>query len=60
MTINFDGSGGFGAFTFNEFSGDGLNVPFEFSPTIGLLLSGSGLLGMRFLKQRRQSKKLKM
>ncbi len=35
-------------------------VPFEFSPGLGLLLSGGGLLGMRFLKQRRQSKKLEI
>ena len=27
-------------------------VPFEFSPSLGLLLSGGGLLGMRFLKRR--------
>ncbi len=33
-------------------------VPFNFSPTIGLLLSGCGLLGIRYLKQRRQQQKL--
>ncbi|MDJ0633983.1 MAG: hypothetical protein QNJ34_12405, partial [Xenococcaceae cyanobacterium MO_188.B29] len=31
-------------------------VPFEFSPSLGLLLSGGGLLGMRFLKRRATAK----
>ena len=34
------------------------DVPFEFSPGLGLLLSGGGLLGIRYLKQRRQQQKL--
>jgi hypothetical protein len=31
-------------------------VPFEFSPSLGLLLSGGGLLGIEYLKKRRGAK----
>ena len=37
--ISFDGSGGFGAFAFSEFSGETVEVPFEFSPSLGLIFS---------------------
>ena len=30
------------------------SVPFEFSPSLGLLLSGGGFFGMRFLKKRKR------
>ena len=32
------------------------SVPFEFSPSLGLLLSGGGLLGTRFLKRKQTTK----
>ena len=33
-------------------------VPFEFSPSLGLLLSGSGLFGFNYCRKRKQSQKL--
>ena len=38
-------------------TGRSSEIPFEFSPTLGLLLSGGGFLGMRILKTKRQRKK---
>ncbi|HHP7231474.1 MAG TPA: hypothetical protein ACFCUY_11530 [Xenococcaceae cyanobacterium] len=58
LEIDFLGSGGFGAFAFSKFAGPQVDVPFEFSPGLGLLLSGGGLLGIRYFKQRKQNKQL--
>ncbi|WP_439655359.1 PFE-CTERM domain-containing protein [Waterburya agarophytonicola] len=51
--MDFVGSGGFGAFAFSEFKGTQVQVPFEFSPTLGLLLSGVGFWGINYLKRKR-------
>ena len=51
--IDFVSSGGFGAFTFNEFAGDNVEVvPFGFSPTLGLVLSGGLFVGLRKRRQK--------
>ena len=47
-------SGGIGAIVFADYQ----QVPFEFSPGWGLLISGGGLLGIRYLKKKRALGKL--
>ena len=51
--IDFVSSGGFGAFTFNEFAGGNVEVvPFGFSPTLGLVISGGLFVGLRKRSQK--------
>lgn len=53
LKIDFVGSGGFGAFDFIEFSGSDVKVPLEFSPSLGLLLSGASLFGVNYFRNKR-------
>lgn len=58
IEIDFAASGGIGEFTFAEFTGTDVVVPFEFSPGLGLLLSGVGFLGLKFAKRKKLAPKL--
>ena len=57
ISINFSTSGGIGDFTFAEFTGTDVAVPFEFSSGLGLLLSGVGFLGLKVARRKKLAKK---
>ncbi len=56
LSIAFSSSGGIGEFAFSEFT----PVPFEFSPGLGLLLSGVGLFGLKIAKRKKSANKLEL
>ena len=56
LAIAFNSSGGIGEIAFSDFQ----PVPFEFSPGLGLLLSGLGFLGLKISKGKKSANKLEL
>ena len=54
INIDFAGNGGIAKVTFATFTGDSIHVPFEFSPGLGLILSGFAFAGLKIKNRRKK------
>ena len=54
IDVDFNTSGGLGEITFAQFTGSNVNVPFEFSPGLGLMLSGFAFVGLKIKNRRKK------